>query len=175
MEGVTAELPGPCSVATFLREHLELTDEEMAQGARTVLIDGRPIDDFGTLLCAGCRLALSGALPGLAGAALRSGGPLASLRGTISAPTPTGGDGAEPVLCHSPAPPEAAARARPTLITVCLFNTAQSAIGPALLRRGVVLEPARLSQGATAGMVRLRLSSAGDLEIEELPPPCASR
>lgn len=183
MAGVTVELAGPCSVHVLLRETLRLTDEDIARGARTVLVDGRPIDDLDTALRPGCRLALSGALPGLAGAALRSGSPLASLRGTISGPA-EGGDTTPTAAGDSPAAP-ADGGPRPLRITMCLFNTALPAVGPALLAHGVVAERAQAAAlvrrddpdlpvaaghpSRSPSHVRLRAAAGGRLLVEDGP------
>jgi len=81
MTGVGVAIGGPCTPREFLRGRLGLSADEIERRVSTVCLDGHPVDDLDDcLLGDGSRLALSGALPGLAGACLRRGGALASMR-----------------------------------------------------------------------------------------------
>ena len=74
---------------------------------QTVFLDSQPVDDFdGTHIRDGSVLALSGAMPGLAGATLRRGGYYARMRGGIT---------------HEDSKPKAV-RAEPCVVTLKLFN-----------------------------------------------------
>lgn len=74
-----------CSIRSFLSGQLALADDYIRQRISTIFLDGMPVDDPDTaVLRNGSRLALSSAMPGLVGATMRSGSPLASFRDSIS-------------------------------------------------------------------------------------------
>jgi hypothetical protein len=126
MEGVGVQVEAGCTAAGFIREHAGLTAVEVDERIRTVCVDGSPVDDLASCpLGAGSRIALSGALPGLAGACLRRGGALAGLRRSITMP-------------------QTGRRAPAGTVTVRLFNTVIPLLGPRLLARGVLVEGADL-------------------------------
>ena len=109
------------SVRAFLQGALGLPPETVAR-LGTVFLDGRPVDDLdAAILRDGTTLALSGAMPGLAGATLRRGGPAAPLRSSIT-------------HAETGAPP---AQGEGTVTLKC-FNTAAGDVAPHLgaLRRG---------------------------------------
>ena len=92
----------------------------------TIFLDGRPVDAVGSArIRENATLALSAAMPGLAGAILRRGGALASLRSNI----PCEGEAVE-------------ATARDGVITLKLFNLLAPELAPEFLRRGVLLQAA---------------------------------
>ena len=107
-----------------------------------VFIDGKPVDDLaGAVISNGCTMALSGLLPGLAGASLRCGGALSGQRSAITYQRREGRVTQEEGI-----------------FTVKLFNTVVEALGPLFLRRGIVLSSAQ-AEGICS-----RLSSGGDRE-----------
>ena len=72
-------------VREFLQETLGIEAEYVEDRLQTVFLDGRPIDDLDrTMVGPGAVLALSGAMPGLAGATMRRGGYYARLREGIT-------------------------------------------------------------------------------------------
>jgi hypothetical protein len=74
-----------CSIKTMLCKALGLDDNYVEGRIKTIFLDAKPVDDIRTAcINDGSVLALSGAMPGLAGATLRRGGPLVSFRGSIS-------------------------------------------------------------------------------------------
>jgi sulfur carrier protein ThiS len=130
MTGVGVAVAEPCTPREFLHARLGLSGDEIERRVSTVCVDGHPVDDLdGCFLDDGSRLALSGALPGLAGACLRRGGVLATMRQSITLPQgdpsglERGGQGAS----------------RGT-VTVRLFNTVLPLLGERLLARGVSVE-----------------------------------
>ena len=110
-----------CSVKTFLLEELRLSEEYIEMRIQTVFLDGRPVDDLDvTAVRDGSALALSGALPGLLGAALRRGGFYAPLRSRI---TRGQNEGSQAVQKGQ--------------VVLKLFNLTVRELGPALLERGI--------------------------------------
>jgi hypothetical protein len=87
---------------------------------QTVFLDGMPVDDMeGVSIKQGSTVALSGPMPGVAGATLRRGGYYSSMRKEISCrPEATGGN-----------------LKRGTVI-VKLFNVLTETLGPGLLEKG---------------------------------------
>jgi hypothetical protein len=120
LEGVGVEVPAGYTAGRLLRERLGLSAAEIEERVGTVCVDGHPLDDLdGQALGDGSRIALSGALPGLVGACLRRGSPLASLRSSIS--SREAGHGEEGT------------------VTLRLFNLVLPLLGPRLLEQGVVV------------------------------------
>jgi len=112
------------SIRTFLKDDLGLTDDYLSQRVSTLFLDGMPVDDIdATVLQNGSRLALSSAMPGLVGATMRQGSPLASLRDTISYKTSGLCEGGTGQICLK------------------LFNLIMSDIGPLILSRGIDVRP----------------------------------
>ena len=74
-----------CSIGEFLHEQYGISREYIARRIRTVMLDGEPVDDIdAATLRDGSTLALSGAMPGLVGAVMRSGSRYASFRQSIT-------------------------------------------------------------------------------------------
>lgn len=72
------------SMADFLRDQLELSQEQLAL-ADALVLDGMPVDDPATAIVPdGARLALAAGLPGIAGLAMRSDSAVKVLRATIT-------------------------------------------------------------------------------------------
>ena len=109
------------SIRELLCGQLGLPPAYLEQRLQTIFLDGQPVDDLdSTRVTAGATLALSAALPGLAGATLRRGGGFAPLRKTITHDSDRG--------CAS---------AGAGMITLKLFNMTARELGPLLLQRGV--------------------------------------
>jgi len=65
-----------CSMKRFLIEGIGLSPEYIAERIQTIFLDGSPVDDLDSAIIKdGSHLALSAAMPGLVGAAMRRGGP----------------------------------------------------------------------------------------------------
>ena len=83
--GVGIPLSGEVTVRVFLQEILGLDPEYVEEKLQTVFLDGQPVDDFdGPAVRPGAVLALSGAMPGLAGATMRRGGYYSRMREGIT-------------------------------------------------------------------------------------------
>ena len=129
-QGVELEGQIGCSAGEFLCQQYGVSPEYLDQRIQTIFLDGRPVDDINTArIRSGSRLALSAAMPGLAGATLRKGGFYASLRSQISFTEE-----------KSPLPKE---RGK---IVLKLFNHVAKELGPALLEKGVWIRGEELGQ-----------------------------
>lgn len=126
-EGILLRGPGGATVEAFLAEAVGIPSDYLKARVQTVFLNGRALDDFSTPRVEdGATLALSAAMPGLAGAVLRRGGIYASLRREIShAAQASGGTPGE------------------ILVTLKLFNLIARELGPELLRRGILIPGAR--------------------------------
>jgi hypothetical protein len=70
-----------CSIKTMLCKQFGLSAHYVEDRVKTIFLDGKAVDDIDSAIIKdGSTLALSAAMPGLAGATLRRGGPLALLR-----------------------------------------------------------------------------------------------
>jgi hypothetical protein len=111
--GVGVPAPKNKSVRQFLTGDLGFDPDYVEGRLQTVFLDGAPVDDFDTaMVLPGCTLALSGAMPGLAGATMRRGGYFARMREGIAHDSAAGK--AEDVGAN----PDGA------IVTVKLFNKA---------------------------------------------------
>jgi hypothetical protein len=147
--GVFMEARSGTSVAGFMRDILGLAPDYIRTRVSTIFLNGKPVDDIEkAFLDEGSVLALSAAMPGLVGATLRSGGVLASMRGSIShrSEARTGSDS-------------------PCLVRVKLFNMILREAGPTLLQRGVIIEASRTH----AVMDTLPAGSVVREDLNELP------
>jgi hypothetical protein len=123
-KGVIIKTQAGESIRDLLFNSLEISDEYMEKRIQTVFLNGKAVDNLAaTALSDGSTLALSAAMPGLAGATLRRGGTFASLRQAITLKT-----GNEPVL------------KKEGFVILKLFNLLVSELGPSLLARGVWLK-----------------------------------
>jgi hypothetical protein len=123
-QGFTVRVQVGCSVRALLSQQLDISPELLEGRIKTIFLDGKPVDDMdSTIIKEGSTLALSAALPGLAGATLRRGGTFASLRSQITHP----GD-------------ETPIAQREGFIVLKLFNLLMEELGPALLHRGVFIK-----------------------------------
>lgn len=127
-EGLLVKGPGGESVEGFLQKAVGVSPVYLKDRVQTVFLDGRALDDFSTAVV-GDRaiLALSAAMPGLAGAVLRRGGFYAAMRRQIS--HEAGG---------------AAAASTQITVTLKLFNLVARDLGPGLLERGILVSGSQL-------------------------------
>ena len=120
--GVTILARTGCSVQDLLCGQLEISPEYLDKRIQTIFLDSRVVGDLQlATVAAGSTVALSAAMPGIAGAMLRKGSPYAAMRSRIShadraVDPPSVGQG--PVV-------------------IKLFNMLQRELGPSLLARGV--------------------------------------
>lgn len=134
-DGVGVAVRVGCTVEDLLLRQFRIDEAYVARRVTTIFLDGKPVDAIASVrIRDGSTLALSAAMPGLAGATLRRGGPLSSLREGITHAAGRGGD------------PE-----KDGVITVKLFNLLARELGPAFLRRGVLL-PAAEAEAFFRGM-----------------------
>lgn len=84
-EGVGVTVPPGRTLRETLTEDLGLCPDCVQERIQTVFLDGSPVDDIDADHArAGCTLALAGALPGVAGIAMRRGSPVGVFREGIT-------------------------------------------------------------------------------------------
>lgn len=109
------------SLRSFLCGHFQVDSDFLDLHVKTVFLDSKPVDDIDAAIVRdGSVIALSAAMPGLVGATMRRGGPLACFRGAIT-------HGIE----------QATETAQDGHVTLKLFNLLIGRFGPRLLERGV--------------------------------------
>ncbi|MCF8078281.1 MAG: hypothetical protein K9K88_03275 [Desulfobacterales bacterium] len=127
--GVKASVETGVSIRELLCGQLGIDEAYLEGRIQTIFLNGRPVDDVGTARVAdGDVLSLSAAMPGLVGATLRRGGPLAAMRGTISYADSQKKEGSGKGI-----------------VTIKLFNMVARELGPGFLRRGVIVTGRDLS------------------------------
>lgn len=115
-----------CTLEKLLAEEWGLSPEYVAKRITTIFLNSRAIDDVATAhVNDGAAIALSGAMPGLVGATMRRGGYYAAMRGSMTYRETGTGD------CD-----------RLGTVRVKLFNLLLPELGPAFLRRGVLIDAA---------------------------------
>ncbi|MFC1639967.1 hypothetical protein ACFL3B_04295 [Gemmatimonadota bacterium] len=128
-DGFQIEAQVGCCISEFLRNRCRLSPDFIANRVSTVFLDGQPVDDLDrAFVNDGATLALSGAMPGLVGAVMRTNSPLRSFRSSITHP---GGEEGTKQHHHQ----------QNGLVRLKLFNTVMSELGPAFVRAGILLEP----------------------------------
>lgn len=121
-EGIRVEGPKGSSVSEFLAQAAGIDPAYLARRVQTVFLNGHPVDDLTrTAVRSGDGIALSAALPGLAGAVLRRGSAYAAMRRSITWEEP----------------PEENGGAGTAAATLKLFNLVARELGPGLLAAGV--------------------------------------
>jgi hypothetical protein len=84
-QGFTLKIQAGISVRDLLCRQIGVSDDYLDQRIQTIFLDGKVVDNVDTaVIRQGSALALSAALPGLAGATLRRGGAYAAMRSQIS-------------------------------------------------------------------------------------------
>ncbi|MCX8030042.1 MAG: hypothetical protein N3A59_00490 [Thermodesulfovibrionales bacterium] len=107
----------------FLKDDIGLTDEYIENKIKIVFLDNKPVDDLQSeIIKEFSKISLSAAMPGLVGAILRQNSPLYSMR-----------EGISKRAC-------AFCSFKEGYIILKLFNLLINDLGPALLKKGVVLE-----------------------------------
>ncbi|WP_229772460.1 hypothetical protein [Desulfovibrio porci] len=117
------------NLGLFLTRGLGLEPAYLEERVQTLLRNGLAVDDFAVPLAAGDRLALSAAMPGVAGAALRRGGWYAAMRAGITQRPD-----------NAPSVPSAPAGATVWIELRC-FNSIAEDLAGHLLRRGLAARP----------------------------------
>jgi hypothetical protein len=144
------------SVQTFLGDHFGVSPEYLRDRVKTIFLDGKSVDDLDkTLILDGSRLALSAALPGLAGAVLRRGSPFAGLRSRVA-------EGEKDL----PGKPEEG------FVSLKLFNLLLPELGPLFLRKGILISREDFQEfwESLPGDMRKRLEETIRVEGKSLPP-----
>jgi len=84
-QGITFKIRAGISVRDLLCRQIGVSDDYLDQRIQTIFLDGKVVDNVDTaVIRQGSTLALSAAMPGLAGATLRRGGAYAAMRSQIS-------------------------------------------------------------------------------------------
>jgi len=95
-QGFTLTIRTGISVRDLLCLQIGVSDNYLDQRIQTIFLDGKVVDNVDTaVIRQGSTLALSAAMPGLAGATLRRGGAYAAMRSQISHKNNTVDDSAE--------------------------------------------------------------------------------
>ncbi len=83
--GFSLNVQTGCSVKELLCQQFGIPEDYLDERIKTIFLNAKVVDDVSSATVnEGCTLALSGAMPGLVGAILRSGGFYASMRSQIS-------------------------------------------------------------------------------------------
>jgi hypothetical protein len=121
-DGFSLRIACPCTLLTFLTEKMGLERAFIEERIQTIFLNGKPVDDLVSATVGnGSSLALSAAMPGLVGAAMRRGGYYGALRSSIThrgEPGPVGAGG---------------------MVRVKLFNLLLEEMGPGLLESGILV------------------------------------
>jgi hypothetical protein len=115
------------SLRELLCDQLGIPADYVAGRITTIFLDNKPVDDLDCTVGEGARIALSAAMPGLVGAVMRRSGFYAALRQGITHAEKSG-------------VPEAGSGT----VRLKLFNLLLPEIGPLILGRGILVEPAEL-------------------------------
>lgn len=120
-QGFTIKIKTGSNVRDLLSSQIGLSDEYLEHRVQTIFLDGKAVDNIGrAVVRQNSTLALSAAMPGLAGATLRRRGPYAAMRHQI-----THVNNAENEIVEN------------GTIVLKLFNLVAGDIGPMFLRQGV--------------------------------------
>jgi len=128
-EGVLIDLSPGLSLRQTMIQDLGFCPECVEERVQTVFLDGSPVDDIDADSAApGCTLALAGALPGVAGIAMRRGSPVGAFRQGITH-VPTAAKGVEAFQ-----------------VTLKLFNSVALECLPVVLEQGIITTAQRLAE-----------------------------
>lgn len=110
-----------CTLKTFLMVEIGLNQEFIEERIQTIFLDGQVVDDLGSAIIKdGSSLALSSAMPGLVGAAMRRGGFYGALRSSI-----TYREKGQPDQLHD------------GTVQIKLYNLLMADLGPLFFRKGI--------------------------------------
>ena len=120
-QGFTLKVRTGCSLRELLCEQLGVHADYVDQRIQTIFLDGKTVDDVDTaVIRQESTLALSAAMPGLAGATLRRGGAYAAMRRQISHQNTAG---------HN--------SVANGVVMLKLFNLVALELGPGFLKQGI--------------------------------------
>ena len=123
-QGFTLNIRTGISVRDLLCRQIGVNGDYLDQRIQTIFLDGKVVDNVDTaVIRQGSSLALSAAMPGLAGAVLRRGGAYAAMRSQISHKNNTGDDSAENGT-----------------VMLKLFNLVAIELGPLFLKQGIWID-----------------------------------
>ena len=123
-QGFSVDTHSGVSVKDLLCKQLGIHEDYQAQRIQTIFLNAKVVDDIDSALVAEeSTLALSGAMPGLVGAILRSGGYYAAMRNQLS-------------YVES----ESSSQAQSATITLKLMNIVAKELGPGFLQQGICLK-----------------------------------
>ncbi len=139
-KGVGMQIPAGCSINSLFHDAWKLAPDFVENRIATIFLNGKPVDDMeAATMRDGFVLALSSAMPGLAGATMRRGGFFSSLRDSIT---------------HRE--DEDIQKSGEGMITVRLFNMLMKELGPTLLRIGFWVGAGELEGIAAADSGRFK-------------------
>lgn len=123
-QGFTLTIRTGISVRDLMCLQIGVSDDYLDHRIQTIFLDGKVVDNVDTaVIRQGSILALSAAMPGLAGATLRRGGAYAAMRSQISHKNNTVDDSAENGT-----------------VMLKLFNIVALELGPMFLKQGIWID-----------------------------------
>jgi len=123
-QGFTLKIRTGISVRDLLCRQIGVSNDYLDQRIQTIFLNGKVVDNVDTAVVhKGSSLALSAALPGLAGATLRRGGAYAAMRSQISHKNNTADDSDEDGT-----------------VMLKLFNLVALELGPMFLKQGIWID-----------------------------------
>ena len=129
-QGFSVNIQTGATVKDLLCKQLGIHEDYLAQRIQTIFLNAKVVDDINTAIVAEeSTLALSGAMPGLVGAILRSGGYYAAMRNQLS---------------HVQSGPSS--QAQSAKITLKLMNIVAKELGPIFLQQGIWLKGQTLQE-----------------------------
>ena len=138
--GVDVEVKVGRTIKQVLTEQFGIAADYLTNRITTVFLNHKAVDNVETAVVGdGAVLALSGAMPGLVGATMRTGGYYAAMRGGMTY------EEGEPV-----------SKEQTGRITLKLFNLLLEELGPRVLLRGILLNGTRFKEFLTTQPVDMR-------------------
>ncbi len=142
--GVSMNVQIGGSVKDLLCRQFKITEDYLDERIQTIFLNAKVVDDLSSATVTdGSTLALSGAMPGLVGAILRSGGFYASMRSQISYDQ------------NKPSSPLRAGK-----ITLKLLNLVVKELGPAFLAQGIGFNGEKLQEFIGDHLEKLKAGGA---------------
>ena len=159
--GFSMNVQTGCSVKDLLCRQFGISEDYLDERIKTIFLNAKVVDDVSTAnVTEGCTLALSGAMPGLVGAILRSGGFYASMRSQISFDQ------------NKPSSLPGAGK-----ITLKLLNLVVKELGPTFLEKGIWFNGGKLQEFIKHHLAELKAGGAANelngepVEINSLLEP----
>jgi len=141
-----------CSLKELLCNQLGINEDYLTERIKTIFLNAKVVDDVKSAnITEGSVLALSGAMPGLAGAILRSGGIYAGMRSQISHDQ------------NQSSLPVGAAK-----ITLKLLNLIAKELGPSFLQNGVLINRKKLQEFTESHWQALRAGCIA-INVDDTP------